>query len=192
MKKIITIILCLIPYYSFAFEILPDDSLEEVSGQSGINIFLEGTTKLQVEMGDFTFGDLDGKSGESAGYFGLDGSVDSSRNDTKDKTIFYIELNDTLFKLDVGSSGTGGVIDSDSSNIIVDGTQFVLPNRSYMKIGLPSATEIEVKLELPGKSEIKFQPGTSGDPKFSLGNLVLTPVTVTIHDIYNDLYIASH
>ena len=192
MKKIMTTILCLIPFYAYGFEIMSDENLDDISGQSGINIFLEGTTKIQVDMGDFTFGDLDGKSGESAGYFALDGSADPTRPSLGDKTIFYIELKDSLFKLDFGSSGTGGVVDTDSSNNIIDGTQLVLPNRSYMKVGLPPVSDIIVKLELPAKSEIKFQTSSTGGHVYSLGNLVLSPVTVQIHEIYNDLYIASH
>ena len=183
------IILLLIPIYAYGFETMSDENLDSVAGQSGIDIFFEGTTKVQVEIGDFIYGDLDGEGSGSAGYFSLDGSP--SANSDNDKTIMYLELTDTLFKLDVGASGTSGVIDQDSSNEIINGTLLVKPNQAFVKVGLPPVSDIVVQFELPGKSEIKFHDA-SKSVSYSLGNVLMTPVTLNINKIYNDLYISSH
>jgi hypothetical protein len=182
--------LILVPIYAFGFEVLSDQNLDSIGGQSGIDIFLEGTTKVQVEIGDFIFGDIDGDGSGNAGYFSLDGSPDSPRTNN-DKTIMYLELTDTLLKLDVGSSGTSGVIDQDSSNEIIDGTLLVNPDQSFVKVGLPPVSDIVVQFELPGKSEIKFHD-ESNTLSYSLGNVLMTPLTLKINKIYNDLYISSH
>jgi len=190
MKILHLILFILIPIYAHGFEIMSDQNLDSIAGQSGIDIFLEGTTKVQVEIGDFIYGDLDGEGSGSAGYFSLDGSPDSPRTDN-DKTIMSLELTDTLFKLDVGASGTSGIIDQDSSNEIIDGTILVKPDQPFVKIGLPPVSDIVIKFELPGKSEIKFQ-NASKTKSHSLGNVLMTPLTLNINKIYNDLYISSH
>jgi hypothetical protein len=185
MKKIIIFLLTLliVPMNIWAFEEMADDMLENISGQSGIDIFLEGTTKVQVELGDFSITDNDANGGtikidnQAFGEYG-------------DKIIFYLAMHNTLFKLDVGSSGSG-IFDSDSSNQIVDGTQLVLENRSFVKVGLPAVTDFEISLEMPGKNDIIFQ-NKDGNNACSLGGLVMTPITVQINEIYNDLYISSH
>jgi len=186
MKKYILYLLTIliVPINTWAFEEMADDMLDNVSGQSGIDIFLEGTTKVQVELGDFSITDNDSNGGtiyidnQAYGEYG-------------DKLIFYLSMKDTLFKLDVGSSGAGGILDNDPNNNIVDGTQLVLENRSFVKIGLPAVSDFEISLEMPGKNDIIFQ-NKDGNNACTLGGLVMSPISVQIHEIYNDLYISSH
>jgi len=196
MKVLQIIIYLLIPFYAYGLEIMSDQNLDSVSGQSGVDIFFEGTTKVQVEIGDFIFGDLDGDGSNGAGYFSLAGSADPAR-ENNDKTILYLKLKDTLFQLDVGSSGANGITDQDSSNDIIDGTLLVNPNQPFVKIGLPDLREnvedpnIIIQFDLPDISEIKFHD-SSKSLSYSLGNVIMTPLTLKINKIYNDLYISSH
>jgi len=180
-------IIFFIPFSVFAFEEMTDASLDDVSGQSGIDIFLEGTTKAQLELGDFKIIDDDTDGGAIF--------VDSQEfGGAGDKVIFYMSMKDVLFTIDVGSSGSGIFdynYDTDDSNQIVDNTQYVLENRSFVKIGLPPSSGIEIRLEMPGKNDIQFQ-NKNGSNALSLGGLVMTPMTVKINEIYNDLFIASH
>jgi hypothetical protein len=201
MKLIQIMIIILIPIHAYGLEIMSDQNLDTVSGQSGIDIFFEGTTKVQVEIGDFIFGDLDGDGSNSAGYFALEGTADPGRQNN-DKTILYLKLKDTLFKIDVGASGANGIRDTDSENDIIDNTLFVKPNQPFIKIGLPELREpseaeperepnIVIQFDLPDISEIKFHDA-SKSLSYSLGNVLMTPLTLKINKIYNDLYISSH
>jgi len=180
-KSIIIIFILCLPVSILAFDEMTDHQMEEVTGQGGMNIFLEDSTELTVELQDLRYGDLDGRSGETPGFLVLKGY---NAQGGAGVTTLTFELKDALFAFDLGTSGGGGYSE--------EGNQVVLANRSFVKVGLPRISDIIVTLNLPAENEIILQNDLTGTNKYSLGGLVLTPITVEIKNIYSDLFIASH
>ncbi|KPA11874.1 conserved hypothetical protein, secreted [Candidatus Magnetomorum sp. HK-1] len=168
------IIICLLPLYAFAMDVIDDTEMDNVTGATGIDLFLAGTLEIQISGHQLKYGDTDGLYGTGNGAYLV---LDSPHDPPQDSTL-SLTLHDAKFSIDIGTKDR--VFDSPHADVIPFGTSFI-------RIELPkftaSVTFNDFQLQLEDQNQANAN---------TMCIIQLTDLTLAIEEIYSPMYIFTH
>jgi len=195
MKKFlaITTILLMVPFTAFALDMITDNELDAVTGQSGVTIVFsgnqtQGALSMNVGLNGLAWGDTDGvqnianvAGGDQKGYFTLNG-FDAQGN--AQKTTMTIKIQHlSQMTLDVGTT-------SAQAKLTVDGSDVVPASKTFIRLGVPDLT---LEMNMAQKGKLVLADNSAGTNGQELGELSLTGLTVGLVFPENSaLYIFAH
>jgi len=192
MKKItkllaIATVVAMIPFTAFSMDVISDNEMEQITGQSGVTIVFagnasQGALSIDVGLRGLAWGDTDGTGGDTdAGYFTMNG-YNSTNGQPMTTTLSIKIAHLSTMTLDVGTTGTAA--------LQVDSTDVVPTNTSFLRLGVPDLT-LEVNMADEGK--LVLADNSSGTNGKELGTLSLTDLSVGLTFPENSaLYIYAH
>lgn len=195
MKKFLAIatILCMVPFTAFALDMITDNELDAVTGQSGVTIVFsgnqtQGALSMNVGLNGMAWGDTDGvqnianvAGGDQKGYFTLNG-FDAQGNAQKTTMTIKIEHLSQM-TLDVGTT-------SAQAKLTVDGSDVVPTAKTFIRMGIPDLT---LEMNMAQKGKLVLADNSAGTNGQELGELSLTGLTVGLVFPENSaLYIFAH
>jgi len=187
----VTTIICMIPFTAFSMQMISDNEMDAITGQSGITIVFagnstDGALSIDVSLRGLSWGDTDGikmesGSNTSGGFFRMVGK-DASGND-QDTTLKIKIEHLSKMTLDVGTTETGAPVK-------VGGVDVVPESTSFIKLGVPDLT-LSINMAEQGLLELANQ-SSGGDAK-EMGRLSLNNLSVGLTFPENSaLYIYAH
>ncbi|MBF0451094.1 MAG: hypothetical protein HQK75_10355 [Candidatus Magnetomorum sp.] len=170
----ILMIICFFPVAIFAMDVIDDDAMDDVTGATGIDIFLAGTLELQASGHQLKYYDPDGLYGSgSGGYLALDSPHDPPRDST-----LSLKLQNAKFSIDVGTKDR--VFDSPHADVIPFGTSFI-------RIELPKFTANITFNDY----QLQMEDQNQGNAN-TMCIIQLTDLAFAIEQVYSPMYIFTH
>jgi len=170
----IVIIICIIPVVSFAMDLIDDNEMDDVTGSTGIDIFLAGTLELQASGHRLKYFDPDGLYGSgSGGYLALDSPHDPPQDST-----LSLKLVNAKFSIDVGTKDN--VFDSPHGDVIPFGASFI---RVELPVFSANITFNDYQLQM------EDQNGANAN---TMCIIQLTDLSFAIEQVYSPMYIYTH
>jgi len=161
-KSIAILIFLLIPFQVFAMDPITDAEMNNITGAVGVHIYVEGedtSPTYQVLLWQNNRSSEDEKRSVQ--------KINQNNND-----IYEISYDDCELRFDSGKTEDDG--------LWINGKEAVASNRSFVKIGTPTAApEIST-----GNIHLNFQSGNT------LGSIDSTDMTVTIPQTPKAIYIS--
>ncbi|MBF0449234.1 MAG: hypothetical protein HQK75_00880 [Candidatus Magnetomorum sp.] len=169
----VTTVICMIPFTAFSMQMITDNEMDEVTGQSGITIVFAGNTaegalSINVSLRGLAWGDTDGVGGDSlAGYFTMAGQ-DADTGAPMDTTLSIKIKHLSKMTLDVGTTNS-------TNPIKIDGTDVVPIDTSFIKLGVP---DLVLTVAMADEGRLCLANQSSGGTVKEMGTLSLNNLSV--------------
>jgi len=184
----VTTIICMIPFTAFSMQMISDNEMDEITGQSGITIVFsgndaEGALSIDVSLRGLAWGDTDGIVGDTvAGYFTMDGQ-DADTGAPMDTTLSIKIKHLSKMTLDVGTTNA-------QNPVKVDGQDVVPVETSFIKLGVP---DLVLSVNMADEGKLCLSNKSTGGSAEEMGTLSLTNLGVGLTFPENSaLYIYAH
>jgi hypothetical protein len=188
----VTTIICMIPFTAFSMQMISENEMDAITGQSGITIVFSGNAaddtalSIKVSLLGMSWGDSDGIGGStSKGFFTMNGVEDDGT--TLDHTELTIKIKHlTKMTIDVASTGTT-VHKINGSDLL----EAQIPiETTFMKLGLPDLT---LSLDMAKQGILSLADESTGGNSQEMGRLSLNDLKVSLDFPLNSaLYIYAH
>jgi len=184
----VTTIICMIPFTAFSMQMISDNEMDAITGQSGITIVFagnatEGALSIDVSLSGLAWGDTDGVGGDTlAGYFTMDGQrADSGL--AMDTTLSIKIKHLSKMTLDVGTTNS-------TNPVKVDSTEVVPTDTSFIKLGVP---DLILSVNMADEGKLCLSNKSTGGTAAEMGTLSLSGLSVGLTFPENSaLYIYAH
>jgi len=177
MKKnfAIVIFICILPVAAFAMDAIDDIEMDNVTGSTGIDIFLAGTLEIQASGHRLKYFDYDGLSAQAGtgGYLALDSPHDPPQDST-----LSLKLVNAKFSIDVGTKNS--VFDSPNADIIPFDTSFI---RVELPVFTANLTFNDFQFQMEDNNEANAN---------TMCIIQLTDLAFAIEHVYSPMYIYTH
>jgi len=184
----VTAIICMIPFTAFSMQMISDNEMDNITGQSGITIVFAGNTSegalsIDVSLRGLAWGDTDGIGGDTlAGYFTMDGQ-DADTGAPMDTSLSIKIKHLSKMTLDVGTTNS-------TNPVKVDGTDVVPVDTSFIKMGVP---DLVLSVNMADEGKLCLSNQSAGGSSEEMGTLSLTNLGVGLTFPANSaLYIYAH
>jgi hypothetical protein len=184
----VTTIICMIPFTAFSMQMISDNEMDSITGQSGITIVFSGNTSegalsIDVSLRGLAWGDTDGIGGDTlAGYFTMDGQ-DADTGAPMDTSLSIKIKHLSKMTLDVGTTNS-------TNPVKVDGTDVVPVDTSFIKMGVP---DLVLSVNMADEGRLCLSNQSAGGSAEEMGTLSLTNLGVGLTFPANSaLYIYAH
>jgi len=167
-------VVCFFPVAALSMDAINDHEMDDITGATGIDLFLAGTLEIQISGHNLKYGDPDGLEGTGNGGFL---ALDSPHQTPLDSTL-SLKLQDAKFSIDVGTKDA--VFDSPHADVIPFGA-------SYIRVDLPKFTANVTFNDF--QLQLEDQNGLNPD---TMCIIQLTDLSFAIEEIYSPMYIFSH
>jgi hypothetical protein len=184
----LTTIICMVPFTAFSMQMISDNEMDGITGQSGITIVFAGNTSegalsIDVSLRGLAWGDTDGIGGDTlAGYFTMDGQ-DADTQAPMDTSLSIKIKHLSKMTLDVGTTNS-------TNPVKVDGTDVVPVDTSFIKMGVP---DLVLSVNMADEGKLCLSNQSAGGSSKEMGTLSLTNLAVGLTFPENSaLYIYAH
>jgi hypothetical protein len=184
-------IICMVPFTAFSMQMISDNEMDGITGQSGITIVFAGNTtegalSIDVSLRGLSWGDTDGIKMDSGtntlgGFFRMVGK-DAGGND-QDTTLKIQIEHLSQMTLDVGT--TDG-----TTPVKVGGVDVVPVDTSFIKLGVP---DLKLSVNMAEQGLLELASASSGGDAKEMGRLSLNNLSIGLTFPDNSaLYIYAH
>jgi len=184
----VTTIICMIPFTAFSMQMISDNEMDAITGQSGITIVFagndaEGALSIDVSLRGLAWGDTDGIGATTQpGYFTMDGQ-DAQTGAPQNTTLSIKIKHLSKMTLDVGTTNS-------SNTVQVDGTDVVPVDTSFIKLGVP---DLVLSINMADEGKLCLSDQSSGGSAEEMGTLSLSNLSVGLTFPEDSaLYIYAH
>ncbi|ETR72884.1 MAG: hypothetical protein OMM_01373 [Candidatus Magnetoglobus multicellularis str. Araruama] len=184
----VTTIICMVPFTAFSMQMISDNEMDGITGQSGITIVFSGNTgegalSIDVSLRGLAWGDTDGIGGDTgAGYFTMSGQ-NADTGAPQDTTLSIKIKHLSKMTLDVGTTNS-------TNPITVDGTDVVPVDTSFIKLGVP---DLVLSVNMADEGRLCLSDQSSGGNAQEMGTLSLNNLAVGLtFPAGSALYIYAH
>jgi hypothetical protein len=188
----VTTIICMIPFTAFSMQMISDNEMDEITGQSGITIVFSGNTDdgalaIDVSLMGMSWGDTDGvDAATKAGYFTMYGYDSSTGNPEKTELSIQIQHLSKM-TLDVATTTSDTPISADINSQTVE---IVPVDTTFIKLGVP---DLKLDITMADEGKLALSDKSTGGNAKEMGRLSLNQLSVGLTFPENSaLYIYAH